>query len=117
MLRVLLVEDEVVISLVTSVSLEDAGYHVTVATDGVQGLEMALQLKPELIITDYMMPRMSGLEMIKVLREKGYDGYIILASAVPEASLPERPAYDLYLTKPYFEQDLHKVLAELTAGS
>jgi CheY-like chemotaxis protein len=113
MLRILLVEDETVISLVTSVSLEDAGYHVSVATDGVQGLEMALQVKPDLIITDYMMPRMSGLEMIKALREKGFDGYIVLTSAIPELSLPERAQYDLYLGKPYFEQDLFKVLAKL----
>jgi len=106
MLRILLVEDEALISLVASIALEDAGYHVTVAMDGREGLQIALQDQPELIITDFMMPKMSGLELIKELREGGFTQPIILSTSIPEASLPDRSGYDAYIAKPYREADL-----------
>jgi CheY-like chemotaxis protein len=106
LLRVLLVEDESLISLVTSISLEDAGYHVTVAADGQEGLEMAVQDRPELIISDFMMPRMDGLEMIARLREQGFSAPIVLTTSVPEHQLRSNPGYDAYLAKPYFEREL-----------
>jgi CheY-like chemotaxis protein len=107
MLRVLLVEDEAIISLVTSITLEDAGYHVTIASDGQAGLELALQNRPELIITDFMMPRLSGLEMIAKLRAHGFTKPIVLATAIPEAHLPiTDKLYDAYLSKPFTDDQL-----------
>lgn len=106
MLRVLIVEDEPLISLVASVALEDAGFHVTVAMDGLEGLQIARQDMPELIITDFMMPRMSGLELIRQLREGGFDRPVILATSIPEGSLPDQPGYDAYIAKPYREAEL-----------
>ena len=101
MLRILLVEDEPDISLVTATVLEEAGYHVTVASDGCEGLEIALQEQPELVISDFMMPCLSGVEMIERLREAGYDRPIILTTAIAEDRLPRQPRYDAYLAKPY----------------
>lgn len=107
MLRILLVEDEPDIAMVASAVLEDAGYHVTVASDGLGGLEIALQERPELIISDFMMPRLTGLEMIHRLRAQGFGGPIILSTAVPEVELPtENVGYDAYLAKPYRAQQL-----------
>ncbi|MDY0884490.1 response regulator [Dongia soli] len=110
MLRILLVEDERLLSTVTSVTLEDAGYHVTVAFDGQNGFEIALQDRPELIITDFMMPRMTGLEMTAKLRQHGFAGPIVLTTSVPEAQLPGRNEYNAYLAKPYTESQLLKIL-------
>ena len=116
MLRVLLVEDEALISLVTSIALEDAGYHVTVAMDGLEGLRIAQQDQPELIITDFMMPRMTGLELIRALREAGFTRPIILATSIPEENLPERTEYDAYIHKPYGEADVLAAIARVTAS-
>lgn len=110
MLRVLLVEDETVISVVTSIMLEGAGYHVTVAADGQQGLELALQDRFELIISDYMMPRMDGLEMIARLRERGFTAPIVLTTSIPQGQLGGRTGYDAYLPKPYHEKELLAVV-------
>ena len=106
MLRILIVEDEPLISLVASLALEDAGFHVTVAMDGVEGLQIARQDLPELIITDFMMPRMSGLELIRQLREDGFDRPIILTTSIPEDTLPDQTGYDAYIAKPYREAQL-----------
>lgn len=110
MLRILLVEDEAIISLVTSIALEAAGHHVLDAVDGVEALQIVRQEQPQLILTDYMMPRMDGLELIARLREAGFEKPIILATAVPEASLPGQRQYDAYLPKPYREADLFDVV-------
>lgn len=106
MLRVLLVEDESDVALVAATVLEDAGYHVTVATDGHEGLEIALQEQPELVISDFMMPRLSGLEMIERLRDAGFERPIILTTAIAEDFLPYHPGYDAYLAKPYGTREL-----------
>lgn len=107
MLRVLFVEDEPDVALVAATVLEDAGYHVTVVSDGKEGLDIALQEQPELVITDFMMPRLNGLEMIRRLREAGFARPVILTSAIPEDHLPDRPPYDAYLAKPY---GMHQLL-------
>ena len=101
MLRVLLVEDEPDVALVAATVLEDAGYHVTVASDGKEGLDIALQEQPQMVISDFMMPRLNGLEMIERLRQSGFGRPIILTTAIPEDHLPVRPGYDGYLAKPY----------------
>jgi CheY-like chemotaxis protein len=91
-LRVLLVEDEALIAIMASMSLEDVGFHVTVASDGQQGYEIALQDRPDIVVTDYMMPRMSGLDMIAKLRQNGFSAPIVLATAIPEKCFPRRKA-------------------------
>lgn len=111
MLRILLVEDEALISLVASIALEEAGHHVMEAMNGEEGLKIAQQEQPELIITDYMMPRMNGLEMIVRLRESGFEGPILLATSIAEESLPTKPQYDAYLAKPYREKELLGIVA------
>lgn len=113
MLRILLVEDEVLISLVTSIALEDAGYHVTIAGDGREGLRIACQDQPEVIITDFMMPRMDGLELIRQLRAGGFTRPIILATSIPEESLPVRAGYDAYVQKPYREEELLRAILDV----
>jgi DNA-binding response OmpR family regulator len=104
--RILIVEDEALIADSLTYLLEEAGYNVTVAADGREGLERVLEAAPNLIISDFMMPRMSGLEMIKRLRAAGNTTPVILLTAVPEANLPPEAGYDLYFNKPYIEKRL-----------
>lgn len=114
MLRILLVEDDPDVAAVTAGLLEYCGYHVTVAANGRYGLDLIMQEPPQLVITDYMMPMMSGLEMIEKAREFGYRGPIILCSAVTEAQFPPHQArYELFLHKPYDASTLLKALENL----
>lgn len=116
MLRILLVEDDPDVAVVTSSLLDYCGYHVTTASNGRYGLDLILQEPPQLVITDFMMPMMSGLEMIEQAREAGYAGPIILCSAVPESQFPPHHArYDLFLHKPYAAQTLLSALENLRA--
>ncbi|MEM8783519.1 MAG: response regulator [Planctomycetota bacterium] len=66
---VLVCDDESHIVHVVSLKLRNAGYEVQTAQDGAEGLELARQRTPDLLITDYQMPRMNGVELCAAFRE------------------------------------------------
>ncbi len=66
--RVLIVEDDKAIADVIAYNLENNGYEVLRATTGREGLRLALENRPELIILDVMLPEMDGLEVCRHLR-------------------------------------------------
>ena len=65
--RILVVDDEAPILHVLSVKLGNAGLEVSTAVDGEEAFEMACQDLPDLIITDFQMPYMTGLELCRAL--------------------------------------------------
>lgn len=67
--KVLVVDDEIHIVQVIAIKLRNNGFEVLTAENGVQALEIAKTQKPDLVITDYQMPVMTGLEFIENLRQ------------------------------------------------
>ena len=67
--KILVADDETHILHVVSLKLRNAGYTVLTARDGQEALEMAQSEKPDLIITDYHMPMLSGLELCRRLKQ------------------------------------------------
>lgn len=65
--RILVVDDEAHILQVLSLKLRNAGFEVLTARDGEEGLEVATQQMPDLIIADFQMPYMTGLELCRAL--------------------------------------------------
>ncbi len=65
--RILVVDDEAHILHVLSLKLRNAGYEVITAVDGEDGFELAGQELPDLVITDFQMPYMTGLELCRAL--------------------------------------------------
>ena len=120
MTTILCIEDEAIHREDIAEVLEDAGYDVLQARDGREGLEMIRKHKPNLVLCDIIMPRMTGYELLKELREKHLlfpEMPFIFLSAVADreqvlAGLKEG-AY-AYLTKPIdFEMMLATVHASL----
>ena len=83
-LKVLLVEDEESISRLLKEAVADTFYSFLIAKDGIEGIALFKKLKPDIVITDIMMPRMSGLEMAQELRKIDPDIHIIILSAFSE---------------------------------
>lgn len=84
-------------------------YHIIEANNGTEALDLINQVKPDLIITDYMMPLMNGYEFVQQLRENGYDTPVIVLTARVdnEAKIDFlRLGLDDYLTKPFHEEEL-----------
>ncbi|MDT8859861.1 response regulator [Alkalihalobacillus sp. MEB130] len=70
MKRLLVTDDEDVLRMLIVDTLEDEGYEIDEATDGEEALNMYEEQHYDLLILDYMMPRMTGLEVLKKVREK-----------------------------------------------
>ena len=67
--KILVVDDEIHIVRVLVIRLRNNGYDVISAEDGQQAFELTQKEKPDIIVTDYQMPKMTGLELIEKLRE------------------------------------------------
>lgn len=68
-LTVLLADDDAHITFIVARKLDTAGFTVFVAGDGEEALEMAREVRPDIIVTDLQMPHMSGLELCKALKQ------------------------------------------------
>ncbi len=117
-LNILVVDDDPTVCLLLKKLLTAAGHTVHVARDGHEGLGLALQYQPQLVITDLMMARHDGLQLIRNLRqtEFGRSIYIMVLTILDdEDKLAE--AFDCgaddYLIKPVESKPL---LARLKAG-
>ncbi len=78
--RILLVDDNRLGLVARKSVLEEQGYSITTASEGQEALERFLDGSFDLVITDYKMPRMNGLELIERIRERAADIPIILIS-------------------------------------
>jgi len=83
-LKVLLVEDEPKLAMLLKNAIADSFYSFVIAKDGEEGLQKFSKLEPDIVITDIMMPRMTGLEMAKKIKETDPDVPIIILSAFSE---------------------------------
>ncbi len=80
------------------------GYCVRTADDGEEGLEAALDGRPDLIVLDIMLPKINGYEVCRVLRERGVDVPIVMLTAKGQESdivLGLEVGADDYVTKPF----------------
>ncbi len=107
--KILVVEDEPNMVVGLRDNFEFEGYEVITARDGVEGLQLALDESPDLVVLDVMMPRMSGLEVCKQLRAKRASIPIIMLTArgqeVDKVVGLELGADD-YVTKPFSIREL-----------
>jgi len=72
--KILLVEDDVFVRDIYSRELKKGGYEVEIADDGLQGLEKATENNYDLILLDIMLPKMTGVDMLKELRSRDSTG-------------------------------------------
>src|SRR4029450_467293 len=109
MSKILIVEDEPDMVLGLKDNFEFEGYEVVTASDGTAGLERARTQKPDLIILDIMLPKLSGLEVCKTLRGEGFENPIIMLTArgqeIDKGVGLELGADD-YVTKPFSIREL-----------
>jgi len=104
MAKVLIVEDDESMAVALKDGLEYEGYRVTVARDGEDGLRLAKESRPDLLILDVMLPKMSGLDVCRELRkDDGLLPIIMLTARGQEIDkvLGLKLGADDYVTKPF----------------
>lgn len=118
--KILIVEDEVAVRRVLVDKFEREGFATLSANDGVEGLQVALANKPDLILLDIIMPKMDGISMLKKLRQDGWGRTVPvmvltnLSGSEKVASALLNGAYDYIVKSDIKLEDLvNKVRAKL----
>jgi len=123
MSKVLVIDDDPTILEVFSQYLTDLGHEVTQADNGKTGLALMQQIRPDLIITDIMMPEMDGLEILMQIRRDQTDIPVIAISgglrALPVHFLQQAQLFGAryVFEKPVSLEDLKDAIEELTCAS
>ncbi len=121
--RILLVEDDPGTIDVMQLELEFLGYEVTVAKNGVEGVEMAISQLPDLIVMDIRMPKMDGLQAASLIRSNPKTKDIPILAATVNALPGDREkclnaGCDDYIAKPFTYRELggaiDRLLREVT---
>ena len=101
--NILIIEDEKSIQNILKAFLEDAGYHVTLADDGMAGITSFHKATYDLVLLDIMMPKLDGYTVCEMIRNEGDTPVILLTALDDEDS--QMKGFDLladdYITKPF----------------
>src|SRR5580693_4737595 len=106
--RILVIDDEPQITRVLRAALSAQGYDVRTANEPEEGLRVFRDWAPDLVITDLMMPTMSGVEVCRSIRSRGTTPVLVLSVREHERSKVEAldAGADDYVTKPFSIQEL-----------
>ncbi|MBS0334099.1 MAG: PAS domain S-box protein, partial [Proteobacteria bacterium] len=108
-LTILAVDDDELVLTNTAAMLEDLGHRVLTAASAAEAMTLLGRMKPDLVITDYAMPQVTGLQLAEEIRAQRPDLPIVLATGFAE--LPPGAGEDLpRLAKPYSQPELAQML-------
>lgn len=118
---VLIVDDSIYMRMLIKTTLENEGYKIVgEAGDGDSAIEKAIELQPDLITLDNVLPDMFGLDLINTLQEEGVTSRVIVISAVGQDAVKER-AKKLgvveFLVKPFEPETLVKIVKQAFAAA
>ncbi|NJO74564.1 MAG: response regulator [Leptolyngbyaceae cyanobacterium RM1_406_9] len=118
--QILVVDDNADLRNYVSGILQQAGYRVQTARNGAEGFQLAQATPPQLIVTDLMMPLVSGLEMIQMIRQdealKGIPIVLLTAKADEDTRIEgAEQGADAYLSKPFNRRELLAEVRNLLA--
>lgn len=115
---ILVIDDEPDIAQLLQVNFKQEGYTVETAEDGMQGLEKVAAMQPDLILVDEIMPQMTGLEVLRQLKQNHSTSRIPVVMLSAKGSQEDmdagwRAGIDLYLTKPFALSELKDIVASI----
>ena len=116
--RVLLAEDDRALRRFLEVVLERAGYKVIPAADGLEAMKVALSMPIDIVVTDAMMPNLSGHEFCRFLRNSqtlSHLPVILLSALERKETNPNTEQVDAFLSKPVSGESLVECIEKLLA--
>ena len=116
--KILIVEDNLRNMRLIELLLKDSGYTLLKATDGEEALDVAVSEQPDLILMDVQLPRLSGLEVTRQLRQMPAFSRIPILAITAYAMKGDREkfiaaGFDAYLSKPINTSELREMVAEM----
>lgn len=116
MATILVVDDEFGIGELLEALLEDDGHRVMTAMNGRHAMERMAEAKPDLVISDLMMPVMDGAALLRAIRDNPelVSVPFVLMCALPERSISDRiRGYDAFLRKPFKLAEISSLVSGL----
>lgn len=114
---ILLIDDEMVLTRMLSGRFRQAGYDVLSARDGEEGFQQIVEKKPDLVITDLLMPKLTGHELVQRMKAsndlKKIPVIVLTGSPAGIESKWEGDPADGYMMKPFTAPDLLEKVREL----
>jgi len=109
--KILVVEDESDVADLLTLNLRKAGFRISTAADGASGLQKAREGRPDFIILDLMLPKMSGVEVCKILKSDTATSHIPILMLTAKAEEIDRIVglefgADDYVTKPFSPREI-----------
>lgn len=116
--RVLVADDELDLADLISMQLEMHGYEVQVVFNGQEAFDTAIRTLPDLVVLDWMMPKMDGLEVLRALKADPTTANIPIVMLTAKATDSDvwegwQAGADYYLTKPFDFEELLRFIAYL----
>ncbi len=116
--KVLVADDEIHIIHVVAIKLRNNGYEVIAANNGAEAFDLACREKPDIVVTDYQMPVMTGLELVAKLRqdERTKEIPVVLLTARSFAVSSEQQetlGVASCLSKPFSPKELLKTIQDI----
>lgn len=111
--HILIAEDEDLVALALAGMLEDHGYRVTVAHNGLEALELDESDPAALLVTDMRMPVMDGNSLIRLIRQRRSGLPIVVMTGYSDSIPREEPGRLVVLTKPFMTGALLKAIENL----
>jgi CheY-like chemotaxis protein len=115
--KVLIADDDRLVRTMLADLLAELGHSVVSAENGVDAVALCARERPDLLILDFLMPRLSGLDALQLLREQGVRAPAVLLTAISDGSvraMDGAEAIDLVLEKPVTRRSLSRALARAT---
>mgnify|MGYP001587387465 FL=1 len=114
-MRILVIEDDVLVRDVVVELLKDR-HKISIARDGKEGIKMIEKFKPQLVITDFQMPRKNGIDVTRHIRLSKLDIKIIMISANADYIRPVAKAagVDIVIQKPFSLEEITEAIDSLS---
>jgi DNA-binding NtrC family response regulator len=113
--KILIIDDDTSLRRVLEYNLQEAGYLVSAAASGEEGLSLFAEEIPALVITDMKMPGMDGMQVLKSIKERSPETLVIIITAFGSVDIAveamKAGAYD-YITKPFNRDELRLTVAK-----
>ncbi|WP_126246734.1 response regulator transcription factor [Chitinophaga rhizosphaerae] len=103
-MKILIAEDDNLIRKTIEIKLAKDGYEIISCSEGNQALESIRSEKPDIVLTDIMLPSVSGLEIVSAIKQEGSPIKVIVLSTMGQENIVEeafRLGADDYMTKPF----------------
>ncbi len=120
-MKLLIADDEPAVRALVHATLEDDGYLILEAADGMEALEVSRSERPRLVLLDITMPRLDGIEVCRRLKKDPDTREIVVVMLTAQAQERDRhrglaAGADDYFTKPFSPLALLKMVEELRKG-